>query len=289
MRQQVDTLNLEIYQFAPVLGDVESNGSRIADRARATDADILLTPELALTGYDLGDDAIQLAQRITSGQALPETLPLGDARAGVILGLAERGDDGIPYNALAAVTGGVVRFHHRKVYLPTYGMFDEGRFWGRGERVEPWCFGAWTLGLLICEDLWHPALPYVLAATGVHALLVAAAAPGRGPRPDAGGRGKFASMDAWERIARSTAQLYGIYVGLANRVGVEGGVTFAGESMVAGPDGEVLARAAADEECSIRVQLSLEEVARARRPFTHLRDDDLRLAGQLLERAREGR
>src|ERR687893_824298 len=116
---------------------------------------------------------------------------------------------------------------------------DEWRYFGRGDRVEPFEVNGWRIGVLICEDFWHPALTYILAMQGIHALVVLAAAPGRGALTGGEEGAFFASSDAWERIARTTAQLYGIYVAVCNRVGVEGGVTFAGESLVVAPDADV--------------------------------------------------
>ncbi|HUH12327.1 MAG TPA: nitrilase-related carbon-nitrogen hydrolase, partial [Longimicrobiales bacterium] len=267
---------------------------RMLAAARAADADVVLTPELSLTGYDLGDEAAHLALRLDPGSA-PELAALGVPASVVrelaalpgtlLLGMVERGPGGTPRNAMAALRAGRVSFLHRKLYLPTYGMFDEGRFFGAGERLERLALpGGWRAGCLVCEDLWHPALPYIHAAAGAELLLIQAAAPGRGvwAGPEEGGR--FASWDAWVRIARTTAQLLGIYVALCNRVGVEGPITFAGGSLVVAPDGEVVAAAGAGPE-TLRVELRADEVARARRPYAHARDEDPRLVLRELARA----
>ncbi len=236
-------------------------------------ADLLLTPELSLTGYDLGDEGALLATPVTPGATLdlaPELSGIGD----VVVGLPELGDDGVIYNTAAHLRGGRVLFRHRKCYLPTYGMFDEMRWFGRGRRLDAYdAGGGWRIGILVCEDFWHPALSYLLAVRGINLLLVCAAAPGRGVT-QAQGDSLFASTAVWERMARTTAQLYGIYVALANRAGVEDATTFAGGSVIVGPGGEVLARAPEGEEALISAQLSLEELARSRRPYAHVRDED---------------
>jgi predicted amidohydrolase len=270
----MEPLRLALFQFSPVLGDVEANAARIASCATETRADLLLTPELSLTGYDLGDDAHHVARPVRIGERLSGAGALDRASVDIIAGIAERGDDSLPYNALVVLRAGVVRHRHRKVYLPTYGMFDEGRFWGRGRTVEPWQRGDWSVGLLVCEDFWHPGLVYALATSGMDVLLVAAAAPGRGVREDMGEAGRFASADAWQRIAQTTAQLYGIFVVLANRSGVEGGVTFAGGSLIVGPDGAILASADSEDGAVLELELTGDALARARRPYAHGRDDD---------------
>lgn len=282
------TLRLALYQFAPTMLDVEGNASRIARAARAARASILLTPELSLTGYDLRDDAADVALPVEPGfgGALGSLHGAPDA----ILGLVERTGDGALFNTAVHVRSGAPLFRHRKVYLPTYGPFDEARFFGRGHTVRTYDLDGWRLGLLICEDFWHPSLAYLLAMAGAQVLLVQSAAPGLRLRHADDGP-DFESSATWERIARTTAQLYGVYVALANRTGVEGAVTFAGGSMIVGPDGQVLERAPQSAESVLAHELSLDEVARARRPFSHRRDEDLSLVyremGRLLEREDE--
>ncbi|MBX6362439.1 MAG: carbon-nitrogen hydrolase [Gemmatimonadetes bacterium] len=280
-------MRLAVFQCAPALRDLAGNARRIATTAAEVGADLLLTPELSLSGYDLGDDAALLAAPVRPGA--PATFAPGlEGAPDVIVGVPERGDDGVVYNAAVHVRDGRVLFRHRKRYLPTYGMFDEMRYFGRGARIDAYDAGdGWRIGLLVCEDFWHPALAYLLATRRIQLLLVQAAAPGRGvwevPAPD----DLFASMAVWERIARTTAQLYGIYVALANRVGVEGAVTFAGGSLIVGPGGEVLARAPQAEEAVLEAELSTLEVARSRRPYAHLRDEDGEWTLRELRRALE--
>lgn len=276
------TLQLGVAQLAPALRAFDRNAEAIAAAADAAGADLLLTPELSLTGYDLGDAVHALALGAEPGTRLH--VPVLERAPGlVVVGLPEHATGG-PYNTAAALHLGAVVFRHRKLYLPTYGMFDEGRWFGRGSTVDAWTTpSAWRIGILICEDFWHPALAYLLAAHGIELLLVPAAAPGRGVW-EAGLHSAFASADAWERIARTTAQLYGIYVAFANRVGVEGGITFAGGSLIVGPDGAVLARADDRVEATLLVELSRAALERARRPYAHARDDDQQLVARELAR-----
>jgi predicted amidohydrolase len=275
-------LRLALLQLEPVPGEPETNARAIATLAHRAGADVAITPELALTGYDVGDAVHELARRVEPGSDLGLEA-LRDVPGHLIAGVIETAAGG-PYNTAAVLHGGRVRFRHRKLYLPTYGMFDEGRWFGRGSALDVWCApNGWRVGLLICEDFWHPALAYVLAARGIDVLLVQAAAPGRGAW-EGGTDNRFASADVWERIARTTAQLYGIFVGLCNRTGVEGAVTFAGGSLVAGPDGGVLARAGDRGEEALVVELTRARLESARRPYDHARDDDVRLVVRELQR-----
>ena len=231
----MDELRLGLLQHASRLGDMAANVARVADAATASHADLLLTPELSLTGYDVRDNASALALDLSRDHAV--LAPLRTAPGLVVTGLIESARDGRVYNSAVAFDRGTVLHRHRKIYLPTYGMFDEARFFAPGDRIDTLDVNGWRFGILVCEDFWHPGLIYALAAAGIDALLVLAAGPGRGAW-EGGEHGDFASADGWERIARATAHLYGIYVALANRAGVEGAVTFAGGSVIVDPAGD---------------------------------------------------
>lgn len=275
-------LRVRVEQFAPRLADPESNLTRIAEAQASGDAegvDLIVTPELSVTGYDLRDRTHTVARA-------PGEMPFARFGAGpdVVLGMVEMGEEFIPFNTAVHLRGGRPLHAHRKVYLPTYGMFDEGRFFGAGTRVRVYdAGGGWRVGLLVCEDLWHPALTYLLAMGGANLILVQSAAAGRGTWKGGAAAGRFASADAWEHLARAAAFAYGLYVVLANRVGVEGGMVFAGGSLIVGPDGAVLARGDDREEDRPTADLSLHSVRAARRPYAHLRDEDPHLVARELE------
>lgn len=278
-------LHLTIHQTAPLLGEVEANEEEVRRRVRESlHRDFLVFPELSLTGYNLRSNAQRLARRV-SGES-PVELPLGSPP--VALGFPERGEDELVYNSAAVVYENRILAKHRKVYLPTYGLFDEGRYFAAGRDAPPVTTlpSGWKIGILICEDFWHPSLVYLLAIQGADVVMVMAAAPGRGePVPDGdpemklgpdGGNGPllFASTANWNLLARTTAAQYGLFVVLANRGGVEEGVTFAGESLVVGPDGKVMARAPQAEAAVLDISLPRPALTRARNPFAHLRDED---------------
>jgi NAD+ synthase (glutamine-hydrolysing) len=281
-------IRVRVEQFAPRLADPAGNLARIRSAQEAAIADrvdLVVTPELSLTGYDVRDRVHTLA-RPTAHLAFPELAAGPD----LVLGAIERGNDQVPYNTALHLRGGEPLHRHRKLYLPTYGMFDEGRYFGRGDRVRAYDAGhGWRVGLLVCEDLWHPALVYLLAARGVNLIVVQSAAGGRGAWEGGAGGGRFASWNAWEHLARAAAIAYGVYLVLANRVGVEGAVNFAGGSMILGPDGEVLARGDDLEEDRPTADLSLDAVGRARQPYAHARDEDPRLVRDELTRILEER
>jgi predicted amidohydrolase len=274
---KTSALHLSLLQFAPRMADEPANAAIITSMLRRAATDLAVTPELSLTGYDLRDAVPDVAHAELPAHGFPYPTLAG----------AIESASGLNYNVAALAHGENTTIVHRKIYLPTYGMFDEGRYFGRGDRAAPFEMHGWRVGVLICEDFWHPALAYLLAMQGIHLLLVMAAAPGRGALVGGEDGAFFASSDSWERIARTTAQLYGIYVAVCNRTGVEGGVTFAGESLVVAPDTSVIARAGVEPQ-RLDIALLASEVARARRPGAHLRDDDPRLVLSELQRIGAG-
>lgn len=279
------TLRLGVLQFASALREPSLNRRRISEWNARGESDLLLTPELSLTGYHLADDTRSFAVAAEVGQQLAfdgertgsgaEDHAIGAPTRDRVVGFVERGRSGLPYNAAAVLRAARVRFVQRKIYLPTYGMFDEGRYFANGKEIGTFeTSGGWRVGILICEDFWHPSLAYLHATAGVDLLLVMAAAPGRGLWNGGEEGGRYESWDSWRRIARVSAELYGMYIAVANRVGVEGGVTFAGGSLIVDPLGRIIAAAGSAEEELLEVELDPEEIARSRGRGGHFRDDD---------------
>lgn len=277
------TLHLRIHQTAPRPGEVSANLAEMeALLADAPAGSLVSFPELALTGYDLGSRARELALDASGPPPLRPSSP----GTTVVLGFPEVASDHRLYNAAGAMDGSGWVHLHRKRYLPTYGMFDEGRVFAPGA-LGPRIFRphpSWPTALLVCEELWHPGLAYLAALRGAHLLLVLAAAPGRGsPRdPDEDGT-RFRSHGAWRLLARTAALTHGIYVALVNRCGAEGGVVFAGGSLVVAPDGTVVAEASHEEPDTLDVLLDPRAVRAARNPYAHIRDEDVPLMVRELE------
>src|SRR6202140_5161255 len=205
-------------QFYPRLGDVAANLAAhltTVVAAAAEGAGLVVFPELSLTGYFLKDQVPEVALTIDS----PEVGTLRDAsRDGgidIVAGLILGSDRHRFYNAALYISGGEVVHVHRKVYLPTYGLFDEQRYVASGDRFR--AFDAplgrrterqWRAGILICEDLWHPSAPALLARQGVDLIICPSASPGRGVlQGDAVG-----TASSYDVMTRTYAQLFTTYV-----------------------------------------------------------------------------
>lgn len=254
-------LNVGLAQIDCRLGDLQTNVERHLEwigNARRQDVDLLVFPELSLTGYRLLHLTSHVALRVTDTGLLHD-LAAAAGEMGVVVGLVEEGDDGALYNSAVLLRSGHVRHVHRKLYLPTYGIFQEGRFFAPGRQLRRTPIDGSSLGLLICEDLWHPDLARRLSVAGTKILAVLSAGPGRvgpGPVPE--------SQETWECLTRSTALVNTAWVIYCNRVGWEEGSFYGGGSHIVHPNGRITGRAEGFDEQLLIGRIDLQEVDRVR-------------------------
>ena len=279
------SIRVAIAQINPKLGDLPANLALYEESIRRgieEKADFLLFPELSLTGYFLRDTVPSVALTIKSvelkklGQ-LSRELPF-------VAGLVEEGGDHRFFNSAIYFEDGEVRHVHRKVYLPTYGMFDEQRYFARGDRVRAFDSKFGRLALLICEDLWHPSTIYLAALDGALAVLCPSASPLRGI---VDGQVQDDNARYWEMINRAYAETYSLFLIYGNRWGFEDGVGFWGGSEVVDPFGQRLAKAGYYDEAFLVAEIALESVRRKRTMSPLLRDEDLDLTINELMRIRD--
>ena len=263
-------MKIAIAQCAPALGAMKRNLEMHREwigKARAADAKIVVFPELSLTGYHLKDLAADVA--CAADDPILEPIAHASRDIDITAGFVERSNDAKLHIAQGYWSGGTLRHVHRKVYLPTYGIFDDGRYFGPGERFETFESAVGTAGIAICEDLWHVSVPYLYAAGGASVVFAPADSPGRGVA-EGGDLGTAASCRMMDRFY---AQYLTVYVVFANRVGLEDGIAFWGGSEVIGPDGTVIARAKEFEPELLVAEIDLELVARERVRNPLLRDE----------------
>lgn len=272
---------LGIAQVSPALGDLDRNlalHEKVLREAESEGVDLLLFPELSLTGYFLKDLVPTVA--LTPRDPRLDLLKRASKKLGIVVGLVEQSPDHRFFNAAAYFEDGKLRHVHRKVYLPTYGLFDEHRYFAQGDKLRAFDTRFGRMALTICEDLWHPATAYLGALDGGQVLLCVSASPGRGLRPD----GTFANAAAWEHLNRAYAQLLTTFVCFCNRVGYENGTCFWGGSEVIAPTGEVLVKAPQLDEVLVRATIDLGEVRRERIANPLLRDERLDFTLRELQR-----
>lgn len=279
-------VRVALAQIAPKLGEVGENLAlhlETVDRARRDGADLVVFPELSLTGYLLRDQVPDVAQ--TAGSAALEQLARASTALDVVVGFVEESPGHRYYNAAAYLSRGAVVHVQRKLYLPTYGMFDEGRDFAAGERVRAFETPRGPFGIMICEDAWHPTTAWLLAQDGAETLLALSSGPTRGARRDKG----ITSVSVWRDLLRSTAQFQTSFVVYVNRVGFEDGLNFGGGSFVVDPFGRVIAELPSLDPALAVVELSDEVLRRARTAYPLLRDERLELVYREIGRIRSSR
>lgn len=277
---------VRIDQFAPALGDVPANLDHMlaaADAAAGDGVDLLVFPELSLTGYALRDHVAEVACPLDS----PELGALArvSERVSLAFGFVEETPDHLFFNSAAYLEGGAVRHVHRKVHLPTYGLFEEGRYFAAGESVRAFDTRFGRLALLVCEDIWHLPIPYLAALDGAVGLLALSAGPTRGLDHE----GHAKSSSAWERLLLTYASSLTCFVVYANRVGFEDGVGFWGGSEILDPSGRIVVKGKYHEPDSPTAALDLDLVRRERIQTPLLRDERLPLVIAELVRIQEKR
>ena len=274
---------IALAQLAPRLGEVEANFELARSwlrRGAAEGARLVAFPELALTGYLLADLVPEVAMRADD----PRLMALSREAPGVLLaiGFVEETDGHRFCNSAALLRDGELIGLHRKVYLPTYGMFDEGRFTRAGDRIRTHPVGEplGRIGVSICEDFWHASLPMLQALDGASLLVNLAAGPARAPGSVAG----LAAIAGWHKMQDTYALLGTVAVAFCNRVGNEEGLTFWGGSRLLGADGSTIAEGPLYEEALVVGAIEADDLRMQRYSLPLLSDERLELVRRELDR-----
>jgi predicted amidohydrolase len=270
-------------QYAPRLGEVDAN-LELADgwlrRAAGDGAELVAFPELALSGYLLSDLVPEVAMRSTD----PRLATLSRSAPGVLvaIGFVEETDEHRYANSAALLRDGELVAVHRKVYLPTYGLFDEGRFTRPGHQIRTQEVGEplGRIGLSVCEDFWHPSLPMLQAQDGASLLVNIAAGPAGAPGSAAGTR----AIAGWHKMQDTYALLGTVAIAFCNRVGNEEGLTFWGGSRILRPDGSLIAEGPLYEEALVMGSLEIDDLRMQRYQLPLLADERLELVRRELDR-----
>jgi predicted amidohydrolase len=276
-------LKVSLAQITPILGDLEANLQRhLQTIAQATKngVELLIFPELSLTGYRLRDLAFNVAIQPNHKDPIFTRLLDASHNLDLVIGFVEADNRQKFFITAAYLSQGKIVHLHRKVYLPTYGMFDEGRYFAWGNHLHAFDTRFGRVGMLICEDFWHVSAAHTLWLDGADMLILTSSSPGRGLATEQ----KIGSAIWVEHINQAYASLFTNFVLHANRTGFEDGVTFYGGSTIFGPEGNLLAQGPYYEEAMITAQLDLNELRRARIRLPLLRDERVELTRRELNR-----
>ena len=264
------------------LGDVEANLSRAlryVRQAKEQGVDLLIFPELSLTGYDLGEQVAEVAMTL---EAQPLATLQAESRAlSLVVGFVEKSTHHRHHNAAVYLEDGQVRHLHRKLYLPTYAVFQEGRRFVPGDSIKAFDTRHGRMAILICADAWIPPVAYIAVQDGASLLLHPAASSKQG-------LGEYLDLPTcWEGINRVFAQLHGVYVIFVNRVGREGDLHYWGGSEVIDPRGRVVVKAPYFEEGLFSGEIHLEMVKEQRAAAPLMRDPRLGLLIREMQRVQD--
>src|SRR6184192_2562482 len=283
---------LAIAQIRPTKGEYAANVQRIggvlAQLAKLEPAvDLVVFPETATSGYFVEGGVRDVA--VTAG-TLFRDLTIEHEAAGappidVAVGFYEVFQNHFYNSCLYASLGNAspgnasprILHVHRKVFLPTYGVFDEERFVDRGRDIQAFDTRYGRVAILICEDAWHSITGTIAALQGAQLVIVPSASPARGTGRDEEGTRLPASVVRWERILKGIADEHGVWVAFASLVGFEGGKGFPGGSVLVSPGGEIVLRGPLFEEAVLTYDLDFDEITRARAESPLLADLEVNL------------
>jgi predicted amidohydrolase len=282
--QTSPTINVALAQVDCVLGDVEENARRAhaaIARAKADGADLVVFPELSLTGYALGllndDVALTLDDPIVTG--------LAEAADGVavVLGLVEQGRVHV-YNSALFLDRGEIVHVQRKTHLPTYGRWEESKHYSQGAALRAFDTRLGRTAMLICNDAWQAPMAYIAAHDGARLLVIPVCSS---LEADSGTDPAELERD-WAELVRFHARFLQTWVVFVNRVGSEAGMTFWGGSRVVDPWGRVVAQAPRGEEAIVHAELDVTAVRRRRREIPLLKEPRLELIRREIDRLLDG-
>jgi predicted amidohydrolase len=273
-------LRITLAQVDATLGDVDANAAR-AERAVADavtgGADLVVFPELHLTGYSIGGLPDDVSMRADDPRLARITQKAG--AAGVLAGFVEDGPGIHTYNTAGYFSGGELVHLHRKLYLPTYMSFEERKHFTPGPAMRAFPGpGGTRMAVLLCNDAWQPQLAFLATQDGARVLLVpAASAQSHFPE-------HYDSRTYWRDVTRFYARMFQLFVVFVNRVGAEGDLRFWGGSHVVDPWGEIVAEAPEGEEHLLTVDIDLFDVRRRRHAIPLVKEARLGLISREVAR-----
>lgn len=271
-------MRIAVAQTHPRLGGIDDNITRAKELiAEARGADVVAFPELSLTGYSVGTIDADLAIPANDPRMASLAQQAGDA--GLLVGFCEGGVNRLhTYNSAAYFQSGSLEHVHRKLYLPTYDIFEERKHFSPGQDLQAFDTATGRAAILTCNDAWQPQLAFVAAQDGAVVLYMPTnSAQSRFPE-------HYDSQTYWRDITRFYARMFQMFVVFTNRVGVEGELRFWGGSHVVDPWGEVVAQAPLWEESLLTVDVDLDAVRIRRRQVPLVKEARLGLLQRELRR-----
>ncbi len=281
MMKEKNKLKIALAQISSKLANVDANLEKhlsYIEKAKEEKVDIIIFPELSLTGYSVKDAVYDVA--MTCDDERLQNLYRASEKISICVGMVELTDNFEAKNTNLFLENGKIVARHRKVYLPTYGVYEEKRYFTPGNRFRAFDSQFGRFGMLICEDLWHPSSTSILALDGALAIFVNSAGILRGVHE----KDKPENIQIWENLNRISAHLFTSYLIFCNRVGSEDGLMFWGGSEIVDPHGKLVVKAPYFEEDLIIAEIDWLKLKHARIHTTYLSDERLDIVTEELQR-----
>lgn len=275
-------MKLGLAQISPYLGNLEKNfeiHKDLINQAKQDSVDLLIFPELSLTGYTLKDLIHEVAIIPDNNPYMDEFKKLSQEMA-LVIGFVEEKDNGLIFNSAAYFAEGKLLHIHRKVFLPNYGMFEEAKFFAQGKNFNTFVSPFGKTGMMICYDFLHYSASYLLFCGGADMIITISSAPGRGYAEEQ----TYATSHMWELMGETISRFSQAFVIYCNRVGFEDGKAFAGGSFIYNPAGELINKASYTDETLMVQKIDLEAVKAMRKIWPYQRDNKPEVILQALKR-----
>jgi predicted amidohydrolase len=275
-------MKIALAQISPRLGDIKHNFSLHMEyiaEAKQKKVDLLVFPELSLTGYTLKDLTSEIAINPEKDKIFKAMKKLSQDIS-LVFGFVEEKEDGLIYNSSAIAAKGKTLHIHRKVFLPTYGMFEEGKFFAQGKNFSTFSTPFGKMGMMICYDFLHYGASYLLFVGGAEMIIAISAAPGRGMSESS----PYATSHMWELMGETISRFSSVFLIYCNRVGMEDGKIFAGGSFIYSPAGTLIAKASYVDEELLVAEIDLGEINAVRKKWPYKRDEKPEIISEALKR-----
>lgn len=281
-------MKVAVFQTNPKLLDIKANLNDVIRKIRQgkkKGAQLIVFPELALTGYFVRRKYHEVALRLDSPEI--EKLALATKGTAAVVGFIEESPSMNFYNSALVAVDGEIAFAYRKLNLPNYGVFEERKYFSSGKKIPVFKLHDFSIAVFICNDLWHPSLPY-LGVTQKADILVTIFNSSQGSMGTA-----FSNIETWTIINSFYSRIFGVYNICVNRVGEEGiqerreedhedqsmvkevePYRFWGGSEILNPFGQVIAQAEMYEPDEIYADLSRDLLRQKKILLPYLRNDD---------------
>jgi len=264
-------MKVALAQISPYLGNVRKNFKlhiQYIEKAKKKNIDLLIFPELSLTGYTLKDLVEEVALPLEN-DPLIDKLVTASREVSFVFGLVEEKERGIFFNSAVFLSAGKILHVHRKVFLPTFGMFEEGKFFAQGKNFHTFSTPYGNTGMMICRDFLHYGACYLLFAGGSEIIIVISAAPGRGISK----KESYETSRMWELMGETISRFSTAFLIYCNRVGFENGKHFAGGSFIYNPMGQLVAKASYLDKDFLIQEINLDDIREVRKKWPYKRDD----------------